>query len=63
MPEGDVETYHADGSWKNRIEGHGDLSATYDTREDAVWAGQPSTPVAPCASPTGLLWDDPRCRR
>lgn len=40
MPAGDVETYHADGSWKNRIEGHGDLPATYDTREDAVAAGR-----------------------
>ncbi len=40
MPEGDVETYHADGAWKNRVEGHGDLPATYGTREDAVDAGR-----------------------
>jgi len=40
MPEGDVETYHSDGRWKNRIEGHGDLPADFETREEAVAAGR-----------------------
>ena len=40
MPEGDVETYHSDGKWRNRIQGHQDLPGDYDTREDAVRAGR-----------------------
>jgi hypothetical protein len=40
MPEGDVETYHADGKWRNRIEGLAGLPGAYDTREAAVEAGR-----------------------
>jgi hypothetical protein len=29
MPAGDVETYHADGKWKNRSEALDDLPATF----------------------------------
>ncbi|QXU51860.1 DUF2188 domain-containing protein [Rhodococcus sp. LW-XY12] len=35
MPAGDVETFHQDGSWHNRIEGSSDLLGTYPTREEA----------------------------
>ncbi|AYA26603.1 hypothetical protein SAMN02745947_04536 [Rhodococcus rhodochrous J3] len=40
MPAGDVETFHQDGSWHNRIEGASDLLGTYATREEAVAAGR-----------------------
>lgn len=40
MPTGDVETYHADGAWNNRIEGIKDLPETYETRAEAVEAGR-----------------------
>ena len=40
MPEGDVETYHSGGKWRNRIQGHQDLPGEYDTREEAVKAGR-----------------------
>ncbi|MGW5341077.1 DUF2188 domain-containing protein [Rhodococcus pyridinivorans] len=40
MPAGDVETFHQDGSWHNRIEGSSDLLSTYPTREEAVAAGR-----------------------
>ena len=40
MPEGDVLTFHADGKWHNRIEGHEPLPGEYDTRAQAVAAGR-----------------------
>jgi Uncharacterized protein conserved in bacteria (DUF2188) len=40
MPEGDIETYHSSGKWRNRIEGHQDLPGEHDTREAAVEAGR-----------------------
>ncbi|MFC4786481.1 DUF2188 domain-containing protein [Nocardioides sp. MAHUQ-72] len=39
MATGDVETYHADGKWRNRIEGGDDLPDAYDVRATAVAAG------------------------
>ena len=39
MPEGDVETYHSDGKWRNRIEGGAGLAGEHQTREAAVEAG------------------------
>jgi Uncharacterized protein conserved in bacteria (DUF2188) len=40
MPEGDVETYHSNGKWRNRIEGHADLPGEHATRQAAVDAGR-----------------------
>ena len=40
MPEGDVETYHRDGTWRNRIEGHSDLDGEYSTKAEARQAGR-----------------------
>jgi hypothetical protein len=41
MPTGDVETFHKDGSWHNRIEGSGDSTfGTHKTRDEAVSAGR-----------------------
>ena len=40
MPKGDVETFHKDGKWHNRIEGHEVLEGDYDTRDEAVDAGR-----------------------
>ncbi|CAM5536348.1 DUF2188 domain-containing protein [Leifsonia shinshuensis] len=41
MPKGDVETYHADGEWKNRIEGETTkIGGTYGTKDEAVRAGR-----------------------
>ena len=40
MPEGDVETFHQDGKWHNRIEGHEVLDGAHDTKADAVAAGR-----------------------
>lgn len=40
MPHGDVETYHSEGHWKNRIEGEQDLPGTYETKDEAVRAGR-----------------------
>jgi hypothetical protein len=40
MAKGDVETYHQDGSWKNRTEGGQQLTGEYDKKEDAVAAGR-----------------------
>ncbi|MCO1575137.1 DUF2188 domain-containing protein [Crossiella sp. SN42] len=37
---GDVETFHQDGRWHNKIEGTGEVMGTYDTREEAVAAGR-----------------------
>lgn len=40
MPAGDIETHHADGAWRNRVEALEDLPGTYDTKDDAVRAGR-----------------------
>ena len=40
MPAGDVETYHADGKWKNRIEALHDLPGEHDTKAEAVRVGR-----------------------
>jgi uncharacterized protein DUF2188 len=39
MPAGDVETYHANGKWRNRIEGGDELPGEYDVRATAVAVG------------------------
>ena len=40
MPEGDVETYHEHGLWKNKIEGDiGDVG-TYFLRDEAIGQGR-----------------------
>jgi hypothetical protein len=39
MTEGDVETFHEDDLWRNRIEGGHTLPGSYFTREMAVNAG------------------------
>jgi len=36
MPAGDVETYHANGKWRNRIEGGDVLPGEYDVKATAV---------------------------
>ena len=41
MASGFVHTVHSDGSWKNSIEGDGELlHGTFDTKRDAVAAGR-----------------------
>jgi Uncharacterized protein conserved in bacteria (DUF2188) len=40
MAKGDVETYHEDGKWANRIEGESSSMSTHDTKEAAVAAGR-----------------------
>jgi hypothetical protein len=40
MPKGDVETYHEQGSWKNRIEEEGDSDESYSSRDEAIAAGR-----------------------
>ena len=40
MPAGDVETYHADGKWRNRIEALDDLPGEHDTKAEAVRVGR-----------------------
>ncbi len=41
MASGLVHTLHSDGSWKNSVEGDGELlPGTFDTKEDAVAAGR-----------------------
>jgi hypothetical protein len=40
MPAGDVETFHKDNKWWNRIEGQADEpQGPYDTREQAMVDG------------------------
>lgn len=39
MPKGDVETYCADGRWRNRLEQAEELGS-FDTQEQAVAAGR-----------------------
>lgn len=41
MPAGDVETFHRDGAWHNRIEGEeGTIDGTHGTRAEAAAAGR-----------------------
>ena len=40
MPDGDVETFQANGRWHNRIEGHEMLEGTYGTRGRALTVGR-----------------------
>jgi len=40
MPHGDVETYHSDGTWRNRIEGQQELPGEYARKQEAVEAGR-----------------------
>lgn len=40
MPFGDIETYFADKTWKNRIEGTMSVSGTYEFKEEAVAPGR-----------------------
>jgi hypothetical protein len=40
MPEGDIETYHAFGSWRNRVEGLEELPGEYGTKDEAVRFGR-----------------------
>lgn len=40
MPEGDIETYHADGKWRNRIEKLEELPGEFDRKDDAVREGR-----------------------
>jgi uncharacterized protein DUF2188 len=40
MPTGDVETYHEDGQWKNKIEGSTRAANVRETKAPAVQAGR-----------------------
>lgn len=40
MPAGDVETYHHDGKWHNKIEGRADDLSVHDTKAAAVQKGR-----------------------
>ncbi|QAY58750.1 DUF2188 domain-containing protein [Microbacterium protaetiae] len=40
MTEGDIETFHEDGVWRNRIEGHQVLDDRFERKSDAVEAGR-----------------------
>lgn len=40
MPQGDVETFHQDGQWRNRIEGDRVLEESFGTKAEAVEAGR-----------------------
>lgn len=40
MPAGDVETFHENGKWRNRIETESVLSGEWETKEPAVAAGR-----------------------
>ncbi|XFF01953.1 DUF2188 domain-containing protein (plasmid) [Streptomyces sp. L7] len=41
MPRGDVETFHENGAWHNRIEGTGEsVGRAHSKREDAVAEGR-----------------------
>ena len=40
MPDGDVDTYHEDGQWKNKVEGNERASSTHDTKAEAQSAGR-----------------------
>lgn len=38
--QGDVETYHENGTWKNKVEGNTQASSTHDTKDEAVARGR-----------------------
>jgi hypothetical protein len=40
MPKGDVETFHQNGKWHNKIEGNDGVLSTYDTKEEAAMAAR-----------------------
>lgn len=40
MSAGDVETFHVDGEWWNRVEGHPDRQGPYAKRDEAVSEGR-----------------------
>jgi hypothetical protein len=40
MPAGDIETFHVDGTWRNRVEAGETYQDTYDKKDDAVDAGR-----------------------
>ncbi|MCW2835291.1 MAG: hypothetical protein JWN68_3244 [Nocardioides sp.] len=40
MPAGDIETYHADRKWRNRVEAIEDLQGEYDRKDEAVRIGR-----------------------
>ena len=40
MADGFVHTVHADGAWRNSIEGDAPLAGAYETKADAVEAGR-----------------------
>jgi hypothetical protein len=40
MPEGDVETFHKDGKWRNRIEGYEVVKGEYANKAEAQAAGR-----------------------
>ena len=40
MPKGDVETFHEEGPWHNRVEGTADVLGTYSVKAEAEAAGR-----------------------
>ena len=40
MPHGDVETFHEDGAWHNRVEGEGGIVSSHENKEGAISAGR-----------------------
>jgi uncharacterized protein DUF2188 len=40
MMKGDVETYHENGKWKNKVEGSSRASSTHGTKREAVEVGR-----------------------
>jgi hypothetical protein len=40
VPHGDIETYHQDGKWRNKVEGESGSESTHDTKEEAVSAAR-----------------------
>lgn len=40
MPHGDIETFHQDGKWHNRVEGTSETFGSHDHKDDAVNEGR-----------------------
>lgn len=40
MPKGDIETYHEDGQWKNKVEGSSRAANVHDTKAEAQAKGR-----------------------
>ncbi|MGZ4452530.1 MAG: DUF2188 domain-containing protein [Nocardioides sp.] len=40
MPHGDIETFHQDDRWHNRVEGTMEVFGSHDRKEDAVAEGR-----------------------